>query len=68
MLVLSRNVSETICIGEDIEVTVVRIGPSKTLLGIKAPRELKVHRKEIFEQIKKERAAAAMTEETAPAA
>lgn len=54
MLVLSRQRDETIMIGNDIEVTVVDVRGDKVRLGINAPKEISVHRKEVFEAIKRE--------------
>ena len=48
MLVLSRKVGETIQIGDDIILTVVRIGPNNVRLGIDAPRELNIVRTELL--------------------
>ena len=59
MLVLSRQVDETIMIGDDIEVTVVDIRGDKVRLGITAPKEIAVHRKEVYEAIKRENREAA---------
>src|SRR5690606_14872540 len=59
MLVLSRQRDETIMIGDDIEVTVVDIRGDKVRLGITAPKSVTVHRKEVYEQIKRENRAAA---------
>jgi len=59
VLVLSRQVDETIMIGDDIEVTVVDIRGDKVRLGITAPKEIAVHRKEVYEAIKRENRAAA---------
>ena len=59
MLVLSRQRDESIVIGEDIEVTVVDIRGDKVRLGIAAPKHVPVHRKEVFEAIKRENRAAA---------
>jgi cytosine/creatinine deaminase len=59
MLVLTRQRDQTIIIGDDIEVTVVDIRGDKVRLGINAPRNITVHRKEIYEQIRKENQAAA---------
>src|SRR5688572_3682849 len=59
MLVLSRQRDETIMIGDDIEVTVVDIRGDKVRLGITAPREISVHRKEVYEAIRRENRAAA---------
>jgi carbon storage regulator len=54
MLVLSRQRDETIMIGDDIEVTVVDIRGDKVRLGINAPKEIAVHRKEVYEAIRRE--------------
>lgn len=59
MLVLSRQRDETIMIGDDVEITVVDIRGDKVRLGINAPRTVQVHRKEVYEAIKRENAAAA---------
>ena len=59
MLVLSRQRDETIMIGDDIEVTVVDIRGDKVRLGINAPKAISVHRKEVYEAIKRENKAAA---------
>ncbi len=59
MLVLSRQRDETIMIGDDIEITVVDIRGDKVRLGINAPRDIMVHRKEVYEAIRRENRAAA---------
>jgi carbon storage regulator len=59
MLVLSRQRDETIMIGDDIEVTVVDIRGDKVRLGINAPKEIAVHRKEVYDAIRRENRAAA---------
>jgi len=54
-LVLSRAIGEVIMVGDDVEITVLDFkGKEKVRLGIKAPPHVPVHRKEIFEAIKKE--------------
>jgi carbon storage regulator len=53
MLVLSRQRDETIMIGDDIEVTVVDIRGDKVRLGIEAPKDVPVHRQEVYEAIKR---------------
>ena len=60
MLVLSRQRDETIMIGDVIEITVVDIRGDKVRLGINAPPEVSVHRKEVWEAIQRENRAAAM--------
>ena len=59
MLVLSRQRDEVIKIGDDIEITVVDIRGDKVRLGITAPKEVQVHRKEVYEAIRRENRAAA---------
>lgn len=54
MLVLARQRDETVIIGDNIEITVVDIRGDKVRLGISAPKEITVHRKEIYEAIKRE--------------
>jgi carbon storage regulator len=67
MLVLSRQRDETIMIGDDIEITVVDIRGDKVRLGITAPSHVPVHRKEVYEAIKREnRAATKMKPEDLP--
>ncbi len=51
MLVLSRKPGERILIGNDIVVTVVRLGPNTVRLGIEAPAHMAVHREEIQQRI-----------------
>jgi carbon storage regulator len=59
VLVLSRQRDETIMIGDDIELTVVDIRGDKVRLGINAPSHVTVHRKEIYDAIKRENEQAA---------
>lgn len=56
MLVLSRKQDERIMIGDDITVTVIRIGGDKVRLGIDAPRHVAVHREEVAKEIAREAA------------
>lgn len=58
MLVLSRQRDETIMIGDQIEITIVDIRGDKVRLGIAAPRDVQVHRKEVHEAIRQENAQA----------
>jgi carbon storage regulator len=59
MLVLTRKVNQTIVIGENVEVVVLEVRGEQVRLGIRAPRDVTVHRKEIFEQIVEENRGAA---------
>lgn len=59
MLVLSRQKEQTIMIGDNIEITVVDIRGDKVRLGITAPIEIPVHRKEVYDAIQRENKEAA---------
>ena len=55
MLVLSRQKDESIIIGDNIEITIVDIRGDKVRLGITAPRDISVHRREVYEAIQREK-------------
>lgn len=54
MLVLTRKVGEGIIIGDDIKVSIIELKGGGVRIGIDAPRDLKVHRQEVFDKIKQE--------------
>ncbi|GMW07703.1 MAG: carbon storage regulator CsrA [Gammaproteobacteria bacterium] len=54
MLILTRRVGETVIIGNDVDVTVLGVKGNQVRLGVKAPREVSVHREEIFQRICRE--------------
>jgi len=54
MLVLSRQKNETIMIGDMIKITIVDVKGEKVRVGINAPIEIPVHRKEVYDAIKRE--------------
>ena len=58
MLILTRRAGETVMIGSDISITVLGVKGNQVRIGINAPRDVAVHREEIFERIKNEQAAA----------
>lgn len=58
MLVLTRKLGQSIVINDEIEIVVLEVRGEQVRLGIKAPRNVPVHRKEIFEQIHEENVAA----------
>jgi len=63
MLVLSRKLNEKIKLGEDIEITIVAISGDTVRIGINAPRDLKILRNEIYEEIQRENRDAVAGEE-----
>jgi len=56
MLILTRRVGESLIIGDDVEVTVLGIKGNQVRIGINAPKDISVHRQEIYEKIKEEKA------------
>lgn len=52
MLIITRRVNETFVIGDDIKITILGHKNGQTRIGIDAPRELSVHRLEVYERIK----------------
>ncbi len=59
MLVLTRKIGEGIIIGDDIRISIIELKGGGVRIGIDAPREVKVHRQEVFDQIKQENREAA---------
>ncbi|HWL62103.1 MAG TPA: carbon storage regulator CsrA [Steroidobacteraceae bacterium] len=56
MLILTRRVGEAVVIGEEVTVTVLGVKGNQVRIGVDAPKTVSVHRDEIFERIKNERA------------
>jgi len=54
MLILTRRVGEVVMIGNDVTVTVLGVKGNQVRIGVNAPRDVAVHREEIFERIKRE--------------
>jgi carbon storage regulator len=66
MLVLSRKKNESIVINNDITIVVVEIRGDKVRLGVEAPKEVPVHRREVYEAIKRSEASQQEAEAVAP--
>jgi carbon storage regulator len=54
MLILTRRVGETVMIGDDVTITVLGVKGNQVRVGINAPKNVAVHREEIYERIKRE--------------
>lgn len=54
MLILTRRVGETLMVGDEVTVTVLGVKGNQVRLGVNAPKDVAVHREEIYERIKRE--------------
>lgn len=63
MLILTRRVGETLMVGDEVTVTVLGVKGNQVRIGVNAPRDIAVHREEIYERIKREQAGGTATSE-----
>lgn len=57
MLILTRRIGETLMIGDDVTITVLGVKGNQVRLGVNAPKDVAVHREEIYQRIQKEKSA-----------
>ena len=55
MLILTRRVGETLMVGDDVPVTVLGVKGNQVRIGVNAPKDVSVHREEIYQRIQKEK-------------
>jgi len=65
MLILTRRVGETLMVGDEVTVTVLGVKGNQVRIGVNAPKEVAVHREEIYQRIKQEQEEEAKTEDVA---
>ena len=66
MLILTRRVGETVVIGDEVQVTVLGVKGNQVRLGVTAPKDVAVHRSEIYDRIQKERGGDQAEPQSAP--
>ena len=57
MLILTRRVGETLMVGDDVTVTVLGVKGNQVRIGVNAPKDVSVHREEIYQRIQREKSA-----------
>jgi carbon storage regulator len=63
MLILTRRVGETLMVGDDVTVTVLGVKGNQVRIGVNAPKDVSVHREEIYQRIQKEKSESNQSDE-----
>jgi carbon storage regulator len=63
MLILTRRVGETLMVGDDVTVTVLGVKGNQVRIGVNAPKDVSVHREEIYQRIQKEKSEAQQSDD-----
>jgi carbon storage regulator len=63
MLILTRRVGETLMVGDDVTVTVLGVKGNQVRIGVNAPKDVSVHREEIYQRIQKEKSESGQSDE-----
>jgi carbon storage regulator len=63
MLILTRRVGETLMVGDDVTVTVLGVKGNQVRIGVNAPKDVSVHREEIYQRIQKEKSESSQSDE-----
>ena len=63
MLILTRRVGETLMVGDDVTVTVLGVKGNQVRIGVNAPKDVSVHREEIYQRIQKEKSESSRSDE-----
>ncbi|WP_411358994.1 carbon storage regulator CsrA [Pseudidiomarina salilacus] len=55
MLILSRRVGETLMIGDDVKITILKVSGNQIRIGVEAPKDVSVHREEVYQRVLQEK-------------